>query len=189
METKNSLFSSALKTGLIIGVISIALFLIMYVADIKPVGIMMPIVILLLSLAISIIVLVIYLKKYRTSIDGFISFRDAFLYSLIAFTVSVIIYQFFTYIFILLVDPEYYKNIMEAQKTWMENYLTGKVSDEQMSDTLDKIDKQAAEMGSISTALKNLLSSVVVGGIISLIVGAIMKKKPEMFDNASGGVI
>ena len=189
METKNSLFSSALKSGLIIGVVSIVVFLIMYVADIKPVGIMTPILILLFSVGISIIVLVVYFKKYRTSIGGFISFRDAFLYCFIAFTVSVIISQFFSYLFILLVDPEYYKNIMEAQKTWMENYLAGKMPEEQMTQQLDKLDEQTAKMGTFPTLLKNLLGSIIVGGIIALIVGAIMKKKPDLFADNSGGTI
>ena len=189
METKNTLFNSALKTGLIIGVISIVVFILMYVADIKPVGIMMPILILLISLAINITVLVVLFKKYRGSIGGFISFRDAFLYCFIAFTISVILSQLFTYLFILLVDPEYYKNIMEAQKTWMENYLAGKMPDDKIAEQLDKLDVQTAKMGTFSTMLKNMLGSVVAGGIIALIMGAIMKKKPDLFDNSTGGVI
>ena len=78
---------------------------------------------------------------------------------------------------------------MEAQKSWMENYLVGKMPEEQISEQLDKIDAQAAKMGSFSTLLKNTLGSLVFGGIIALIVGAIMKKNPDVFDNNSGGVI
>ncbi len=189
METKNSLFSSAFKSGLILGVVSIIVFIIMYVADIKPVGIMMPLVTLAVGIAISVTVLVVLFKKYRTEIGGFISFRDAFLYCFIAFSVSVILSQFFSYIFITLVEPDYYKNIMDAQKTWMENYLSGKVSDEQMSEALDKIDAQAADMNKITTVFKNIAGSVLFGGIISLIVGAIMKKKPDLFDSNAGGAI
>ena len=189
METKNPLFISALKTGLILGAVSIVVFLLMYVADIKPVGIMGPILMLLGSIAISIIVLVVLFKKFRTSIGGFISFRDAFLYCFIAFAVSVIISQLFSYIFILLVDPEYYKNIMEAQKTWMENYLAGKMSEEQITQQLDKLDEQASKMGTFSAMLKNVLTSSIFGAIIALILGAIMKKNPEVFDNNAGGVI
>ncbi|MDO9255176.1 MAG: DUF4199 domain-containing protein [Bacteroidales bacterium] len=189
METKNSLFISALKSGLIIGVVSIVVFLIMYVGDIKPVGILMPILLLLVSLAITIVILVILFKKYRTMIGGYISFRDAFLYAFIAFSVSVILYQLFNYMFIQIVDPEYNKAIMEAQKTWMESYLAGKMSDDQIAEQLDKLDEQAAKMGTISAVLKSTAWSIVVSGIIALIVGAIMKKKPDMFENNTGGVI
>ena len=189
METKNTLFVSALKSGLIIGAISIIVFIIMYVADIKPVGIMMPFVILIVSLAINIGVLVFLFKKYRSEAGGFISFRDAFLYCFIALVVGAILSTLFTLLFVQLIEPDYYKKIMDAQKAYMENYLSGKVSDEQLTETLDKIDEQAAKMGSVTSTLKNLLGSVVFSGIIALIVGAIMKKKPDVFDNTSGGVI
>lgn len=189
METKNSLFISALKSGLIIGVASIIVFIIMYVADIKPVGIGMPFVIMFVGLAINIAILVVLFKKYRTEIGGFISFRNAFLYCFIALVTASVLSTIFTLLFIQFIEPDYYKNIMEAQKTFMENYLTGKVSEEQMAQTMDKIDEQAANMGSIKSTLTGLLSSVVVGGIIALIIGAIMKKNPDVFDNASGGVI
>lgn len=189
MESKNSLFISALKAGLIIGAVSIILFLIMYVADIKPVGIMMPILIMLISIAIGVVILVVFFRKFRTTIGGFISFGDSFLYCFIAFAVSVIVSQFFSYLFVMFVEPEYYKHIMDAQKAWMETYLAGKMPEEQIAQQLDKLDEQAAKMGTFSTLLKNLLGSIIVSAIIALIVGAIMKKKPEMFDNNTGGVI
>jgi hypothetical protein len=189
METKDSLFISALKNGLILGGVSIIVFILMYVGDVKPVGIMMPILVGLLGLAISITVLVILFKKYRTSVGGFISFRDAFLYCLIALVTASVLSTVFTLIFIKLIEPDYYKNIMEAQKAYMENYLSGKVSDEQMAQTLDKLDEQAATMGSIASTVKNFFIGVIINGIIALIVGAIMKKNPEMFDDAAGGTI
>jgi len=61
--------------------------------------------------------------------------------------------------------------------------------EEQISEQLDKIDEQASKMGAVATLLKNTLVSIVFGGIISLIIGAIMKKNPEIFDNNTGGVI
>lgn len=189
METKNSLLNSAVRSGLIIGAVSIVVFILMYVTDIKPVGIMMPILIMLISLAISISILVVLFKKYRTSIGGFISFGNAFLYCFIALAVSVILSQLFNYLFILLVDPEYNKSIMEAQKTWMENYLAGKMPEEKIAEQLDALDLQAAKMGKFSYIIRTSLISTAVSAVIALIVAAIMKKKVEIFDNNTGGVI
>lgn len=189
MKTNNTLFISALKSGLIIGAVSIVLFFLMYVADIKPVGLMSPILIGLGSIALSIVLLVVLFKKFRTSIGGLISFRDAFLYCFIALSVSVILSSIITNLFIFLIEPDYYKNIMEAQKTWMEGYLSGKMSDEKIAESLEKIDEQAANMGSMKYILKNMLFSIIGSGVIALIVAAIMKKNPNVFDNASGGVI
>jgi len=189
METKKTLFISALKTGLILSAVSVAIFLIMYVADIKPVGIMMPILIMLFSIAIGVVILVVLFKKFRASIGGYISFGDAFLYCFVAFGVSVVVSQLFSYFFVMLVEPEYYKQIMDAQKAWIETYLAGKMPEEQISQQLEKLDEQAAKMGTFSALLKNLMGSLIVSAIIALIVGAVMKKKPEMFENNSGGVI
>ena len=82
------------------------------------------------------------------------------------------------------------KNVLQAQRDWMENYLSGRASDDQITDALDKIDAQAENIGSIGQSLKGLLSSVIFGGIVALIVAAIMKKNPDVFNNStSGGVI
>jgi hypothetical protein len=189
METKDSLFISAIKSGLIIGAVSIVIFFLMYVADIKPVGFMIPILTGLGSIAISIVLLVIFFKKYRTTNGGFISFRDAFLYCFIALSVSVLLSSLITNLFIFLIEPGYYKSIMDAQKAWMETNWASKMTEEQMTQTLDKLDEQAANMGSFKYILKNLLFSIIGSGIIALIVGAIMKKNPDLFENTSGGVI
>jgi hypothetical protein len=44
-------------------------------------------------------------------------------------------------------------------------------------------------MNKISTVFKNIAGSVLFGGIVSLIIGAIMKKKPDLFDTNAGGAI
>lgn len=189
METKNTLYNSALKTGLIIGVVSIVVFLVEYVADIKPVGIMMPFVVLLIGLAINITILVIYFKKYRALIGGYISFLDSFLYCLVALVSASVISSVFSLIFLQFIDPEYLKNIMEAQKAYMENYLAGKMSEEQLAATLDGIEQEAAKMTPVSQTIKTLIGSIIFSGIVALIVGAILKKKPELFEDNAGGTI
>jgi len=190
MESRNILFPEALKAGLIIGAVGIALFVLYYVAGIQPVGILKPIMLLILGLAINVVILVVLLKKYRTSQEGIISFLNAFLFGLIALVTAGIISTAFNYFFINYFDPEYMKNVLQAQRDWMENYLSGRASDDQITDALDKIDAQAENIGSIGQSLKGLLSSVIFGGIVALIVAAIMKKNPDVFNNStSGGVI
>ena len=190
METRNQLFSAASKAGLIIGAAGIILFILMYVSGFKPVGFMLPIFILLIGIALNVLILVMMLKKYCESQDGLISFVNAFLFGLTALVVSSFVVAIFNYLFINYFDPDYMKNIMMAQKDWMENYLSGKASEEQIQAALDGIDQQTANSGSILQALKGLGGNIIFGGIIALIVGAIMKKNPDIFDNAnSGGVI
>lgn len=190
METRNQLFTAASKAGLIIGAVGIIVFILMYVSGFKPVGFMLPILILIVSVSINVLILVLMLKKFRESQDGLISFTNAFLFGFIALVLSAIVVAVFNYVFINYFDPDYMKQIMQSQKDWMENYLSGKASEEQIQAALDGIDQQAANAGSILQALKGFGGNVIFGGIIALIVGAVMKKNPDIFDNANtGGVI
>jgi uncharacterized membrane protein (DUF106 family) len=190
MESQKQLLPEALKAGLIIGAVGIALFVLYYVAGIQPVGILKPILLLILGLAINVIILVILLKKYRSGQEGIINFLDAFLFGLIALVSAGIITTVFNYLFINYFDTDYMKNVLQAQRDWMENYMSGRASEEQITNALDRIDAQAENIGSIGQSLKGLLSSVIFSGIIALIVAAIMKKNPDVFNNTtSGGVI
>lgn len=189
MESKKSILNAASQSGLIIGAVSIAIFLILYVGGIKPVGIMKPILIGLFGFAVSITLLVIYLKKFRSQNDGFISFKDAFLFGFIALLISAVISAVFNYVFIEYFDPEYTRSIIEAQKDYMENYLSGKVPDEKIQETLDGIDA-----GMNKSILKQSFNSLIFGAgfalVVSLIVGAVVKRSPGVFDDKSvGGTI
>ncbi|NVO18325.1 MAG: DUF4199 domain-containing protein [Bacteroidetes bacterium] len=190
METSKPMFPAALKAGGYLAIIGIVLFIIQYVAGIEMVGIWKPILLMLLNFGIIITVLVFLLKSYRTSTGGLISFGQAFLFCFIAFFASSIISTIFTYVFNNYFDPGYMKHMLEAQKDYMENYLSGKVSDTQLQETLNKIDKQAADANSIFATIKNMGIGLIFGAVASLIIGAIMKKNPSVFDNsAPGGVI
>jgi uncharacterized membrane protein (DUF106 family) len=165
-------------------------FVLMYILDIKPIGLFKPFLIMIIGLAISIVILVIFLKKYRASQEGFISFLDAFLFGLIALVAAGIISSIFSYLFMKFFDPNYMKNILEAQKEWLENYLSAKgLSEDQIEQQLMKIDKQA-NIPLLKSTLKSLAWNVGFSAIVALIVGAVMKKNRNVFDDQkSGGVI
>ncbi|MFN8134556.1 MAG: hypothetical protein U0Z17_04765 [Bacteroidales bacterium] len=101
MENKKAFYNSALKSGLIIGAVSIVVFIIMYVADIKPVGIMMPFVIMLIGLAINIGVLV-YLFKSYTQIGGYIT-----LVMLLCTVLLPLLQQLLFQVYLLFIHPVY----------------------------------------------------------------------------------
>ncbi|MHC1774436.1 MAG: DUF4199 domain-containing protein [Lentimicrobium sp.] len=182
METNKSVFYPAIQAGLIIGAVSIGLFIIQYIGGIKPVGIMKPILIGLFGFTVSIILLVIYLKKYRTETGGFIKFSDAFLFGFIALLISSVLYSVFNFIFNQYFDPDYTRTIIEAQKDYMENYLSGKVSEEQLQDSLDQID-EGMNKSNFKQSLGSLIAGSIFALIVSLIVGAIMKRNPGIFDD------
>jgi hypothetical protein len=190
METRNLLFSDAFKAGSIIGGAGILLFILLYILGIQLVGILKPILLLVFGLAINIVILVILLKKFRVSQGGYINFVNAFLFGFIALAIATLLVAIFNYFFNTLFDPDYMKNTLLAQKDWMENYMSGKATEEQIASQLEKIDEQISKIGSVSQAIKGFGGNLLFGAIIALIVGAIMQKKPDIFDNSNtGGVI
>jgi len=190
MEKNNNLIMTALKGGLILAVVEIVIFMIQYILGFKPTGIWKGTLVAILSFAIYIIIMVVLLRRYRSNQGGLISFLNAFLFCLIMFISASLISTIFTYLFNNFFDPGYMQGLFQAQREWTEEYMTGKASEEQIASTLAKIDRQAASVNTIGYTVKAFLMSSIVGAIISLILGAIMQKKPNIFEEqGTGGVI
>lgn len=190
MKDKKALFNASVIASLYIAGAGILYSLLQYVLGLQPVGLFKPFLIGGLGLVISLVILVILLKKYRKTQEGFISFGDAFLFGLIALILAGIISSVYSYLFMKFFDPNYLKNILEAQKEWMENYYASKgISEEQIQSFMDKLDEQA-NIPVLKQTLKSFLMSSIFSAIIALIVGAVMKKNRNVFnDQKTGGVI
>lgn len=181
MNNKKQLFISSAKTGLLIGAGLILISLILYIAGVLPVGILKPILLVVLNIAVCVVVLVISLKKVRTAAGGILTFGDAFLYGLVALLTGFIVSTVYSYVFNEFFDPAYMKNILEAQKDWMEGYLQGKMSDEQIQEQLDAMDAQM-DLSFAAKYLRPLRIYLVFAAIVSLIIAAAMKKNPSVFE-------
>lgn len=185
MEKSPTLSVSAALAGLYIGIASIVYFMLLYVAGIMPVGILKPIVILLLGFAISILILIVSLKNFRTATGGYITFLNAFLFAAIALILSTIISGFFTYLFLLYFEPDYISNIMEAQLTWTENFMVKQgLPDEQIDKALNGIIEKMDDSSPVSQAFGSLHISIIVNIVVALIIAAIFKKPKSIFDES-----
>ena len=51
------------------------------------------------------------------------------------------------------------------------------------------MDAKTAKMTPIRQTITGLISGVIVGGIVALIMGAIMKKNRDVFEDTAGGTI
>lgn len=182
METKPNAFKSALIPGIIISAIGIVYFLIQYVFNIKPIGFMMPILILIIGFGINISLLVYYLKIYRKNLGGFMTIGEGFIFGFISLTVSSIITSIFTLIFIQFIEPNYMVDIMNSQKEWMQDFMSGKLSEEEIEKALAQIDAKTAEMTPIKQTLQTFGYGIFGSALISIIVAAIMKKRQNPFE-------
>jgi hypothetical protein len=170
----------SVKSGLLLGVISIAITMLVYVIDTE---LMVKWWFGLLSLGLSIFLVSYFGIKYRKEeAGGFLSFGKAYVYSFTVIVVSAIVSTLFTFLLYSVIDPDLPQVLADASYEQSLEMMRsfGADPDSMDDDALDKIREQADNQFSSAGRAKGLIWILVGSVIISLITGAIIKKKePE----------
>ncbi|SMD33244.1 Protein of unknown function [Reichenbachiella faecimaris] len=179
MESKSS--TEAIKGGLIVGLVSIILTMIVYTIDI---GLMVDWKFSLGSFALSIFLYSYIGKKYRDDhTEGFISFGDAFKFLFIAGIIGAIINGVFSIVLFNFIDPELPEILTEQVLKNTESMMeTFGAPAEQMDEALEQIEKDMAGKFSVGGILQGSWAWLLGAGLIGLICGAIIKKKRPEFE-------
>tara|TARA_B110000305_G_C19417419_1_gene628800 strand:- start:738 stop:1274 length:537 start_codon:yes stop_codon:yes gene_type:complete len=128
-----------------------------------------------LILVVSVVILILGIKKFKMSNDGFLRLRDALKIGLGVALISGIIGVIYTMIFANIIEPNHYEYVVEVRESQiLEQYPN--FSDEQLEAALT-IPKMMATPG-MATAM-GIASSLIFGFVVSLIGGLIMKKSNE----------
>jgi len=180
MEEKSvSLWKSALTNGVYLGLISILISVVIWAAGlIESMGLFGGVIIGLLSLVVSFVLLLLFVKNYRNKeLGGYISFGEAFKFTMLVIIVSTIISLIYTYIFNAFIAPDYMENLMAVMQQKTMAFMESKgVSEAQIDNALEKF-KEIPSIG--KTLRQTALSGLIGGTIISLIVSLIARKKLE----------
>lgn len=178
MEEKSaSIWKSSAIYGLYMGLISIAISVIIWAGGLmESMGLFGSAIIGLLSFVITFLLLLFFTKAYRNKeMDGIISFKQAFQFAMLVIVFSVIISTIYNYVFHTLIDPEYVKNLTAVMQQKTMDYM------EKMGAPESQIEKTLEKFSEIPTLWKTLrqgiLYGLIGGGILALIVAAIVKKK------------
>jgi predicted PurR-regulated permease PerM len=112
-------------------------------------------------------------------LDGVLPFKDAFLSTFVIILVAGVIGLIFNIILWKVIDPELASKIKDELINNMTAFMEkNNVPDDQLDEAIAKIEER--DMDSIVAQLKNFLySNVIGGGVISLIVAAVIKKNKE----------
>lgn len=179
-EKKSPLLKSSLNNGIILGIISILISVIVWVGGfIESMGIFGSAIIGVITLIINFIILFIFAKNYRNKeFEGYISFKEAFKFVFLVIIFATVITIIYNYIFHKFIAPDYMANLYAVMEQKLIVYL------ENMGATEEIIDNQLKQFDEIPSIWKTLRQSLlfgVIGGvIISLIVAAIVKKNDEV---------
>jgi hypothetical protein len=177
METKpRTMFNSALIYGLFTGIAYIGLALVMYIGDMDPKN---PIA------YVGFVILIggIYwgTVQYRNkSLNGYISYGQAFLTGLLIAVIATVISSVYTYAFYTFFDPAAHTKMVEMGiEKARESMMDKGMSDEQIESGLNI---SRSFMSPMAMALMSLLFNTLIGGVISLITAAIIKKEDKSFE-------
>jgi len=190
MENKQSeMLKLAMNNGLIIGAVSIAISVIIWVTGlIENLGLFSSAFIGMLQLVIVVYLLLFFSKRYRdTLLSGKITFGQAFTFGVLLVLLSSVITSFYSYVFNRFIDPDYAQRIMTMLQDKTYAWMSGKgVPEDQIEEAMKKFEEKG-----IPTPIETLVSSLqfgLIGGtIMSLISSAIIKKNtnnPDAFDEA-----
>jgi hypothetical protein len=181
MEEQQSPFQAAIKPGITMGLVSLAVTFIAYFIDST----------LLASGWFALVALVIFFaliiyfgNQYRTEIGGFMTFGTAFNFSFIAILISGIIGLVGQMLLFHVVDPELPGVLADASFNttieMMEKF--GASADSLPPDALDKMKQDTMNNFTVMGQIKAFGIGIIFYAIIALILGAILKKKDKSLE-------
>lgn len=167
--------------GLYLGIVMVIFSLILFLLNIKPVGFTAPIILGLVSIAITFLGIFFSTKKIRNEVlGGEMTYGQGFVIGVLVIFFAAILSAVYNYIQTTIIDPDYMRTILEEQKEWMYEFMSSKgVADDQIEKAMESIDEKMVNTNPIKTIFTNIISSTVFGAIISLITAAILKKKKD----------
>jgi len=181
MEETQSPVQAAVKPGLTIGLISLALTYIIYFVNSS----------LLISgwfgfaaLIIFFVLIFYFGRQYRTEIGGFIDFGSAFKFSFVAILISGIVSTLGQILLYQVVDPSLPQVLAEQS---MENTLAtmesfGASADAMSPEQLDEMREGIEDGFTLTGQLKGFGIAIIIYAIVALIVAAILKKRDKSLD-------
>jgi hypothetical protein len=170
-----TLLSHAVRSGVILGGISIIINLIIYL--IEPA--LMVSFWMLLLIILSIVLVVIFGIQYRNATTGYIKFGDAFKHGLYTFIISGLVATLFSLVLHMVIDPELKDYLLEVQIENAESMTRSfGGGDEQVDAAIEATRESAQDAFTAGGIFKAFGISLIIYLVLSLITGAIVKKSP-----------
>ena len=187
MESKNNtLISEALKTGAILGLITITVSLIVNIIDISlflagpwwfP-----SLYFLSVNFIFWALITIYFGREYVNSRGGYFNYSKAYTFSLIVAVVDTIIKTFFGIIFMLYIDPDFTENlrlvVIDNTTEMLEKFNLGQ---EAIDLALQEIENQPDPLA-LKTQITNLFVSLLGCALFSLLFAIFIKKNPPVSD-------
>lgn len=173
--------STAIKFGGILASISILYTLTAYLVDESLfVNMWMGLLLILLIVILPIVATI----QARKKMDGFISFKDAFSTYVITWSISAVASALMNILLFHIIDPELASRVVDASiESTIRVMEQFGAPEEAIQQSMDRMNHdEMMETYTIGKQIQGMLIFIVVGSVIGLIVAAITKKNPPVFD-------
>ncbi len=181
MEEQQSPFQAAIKPGLTIGLVSLALTFIAYFIDSSLLGSAW---FGLVALVMFFVLIIYFGNQYRTELGGFMSFGTAFNFSFVTMVISGLVGLVGQLLLFHVIDPSLAgvlaDQAFETSLSMMEKF--GQDPDAMDPAMLEEIRKSTAGSFTLAGQIKSFGVGLIVYAIIALILGAILKKRDKSLD-------
>lgn len=179
-EVEVPVFKGALKTGAIVGLISIILTLVIYLAS--P-GTMAKIWYPFLTGIIFIVIVTVLGVRFRNSHGGYMTFGQAFLFCLITFAISGLIGTTFSIILHHVIDTGLADFLTKESIKNMTDLMSSMGAPQaQMEEELAKKEGEMLDAFSVGGIVKGYFLVLIGYAVVSLITGLIVKKNEPIED-------
>jgi hypothetical protein len=172
-------FKPAMTYGIALGIISVILSLFLYFFNIMPIGIVKPILLFVVQVAIYFVGILYFSKLVKNEVyGGTVDFRQALIIGvLIGFFTSIII-SAYSYLQNVIIDPDYLARYMNAQAEWTIDFMYKKgVPEENIDDFIKNMDERKEEVYTFLTYIKSVAVSTLGFSVLSLITAAFIRTK------------
>lgn len=166
--------SYALNLGWTMGAISIVLFLI---TAIVQGGMIFSFAIGIISIAIIIGLPIAFVRRQRSASDGVIAFKEVFYTAFVGLAIGTFIYLLFSYIYVNFIDTSYLETMINQQIQTTAKFMQS-LPEADMIKALTKMENDIRKGFSLSGMARNFGFYLIGYAIYSLILAAIMKKRP-----------
>jgi len=159
--------------GLILAAISIVFSLLMYIFNVNMFTISFGIIsflVFVVAIPVTIGILGGNSLRLKFAPERQISYLDAVLSCLVIFLIGFLLSNLYSYIFNNFIDPEFMKQQVAKMTEMLQNYNLPQ----------EKIDESIAKVEASNNIGKQILNSLIISAVLSLLVGLVIRKKDKV---------
>lgn len=122
-----------------------------------------------------------FTKRYRNHyLEGVMTFGTGFRFGVLVIFFASLVSSFYLFLNAMYIDPEFIeRNLSDSKEVIAQMYYKMGRPDSEIEQIIKEIDSNS--LTPVQLAMNNILSNLITGSLVSLIIAALLRKKPNPF--------